>query len=112
MVIPWAIACLSGCTGSLCGNYIVAAVKSPDASHTAYVYTRDCGATTGFSTHVSVIPSEKALPNESGNVLVIGAEQTVQVAWRSSRNLVVGHFAAPVFHRNNRVGSIAVEFEQ
>ena len=38
-----------------CGSSPVQLVQSPDNQHAVAVYARDCGATTGFSTHVSVL---------------------------------------------------------
>jgi len=38
-----------------CGNTIVEALPSPDGSHKAVVFVRNCGATTDFSTQMSVL---------------------------------------------------------
>ncbi len=54
----------------LCGNEIVQDVRSPDGRHRAMLFQRDCGATTGFSTHVSIVGVSKDLADDSGNVLV------------------------------------------
>ena len=53
-----------------CGNDEVVRVPSPDAKFEAVVFQRDCGATTGFSTQVSVVTKGASLPNEAGNVFI------------------------------------------
>ena len=54
--------------GDMCGNHIDNEVVSPNGKTKAVVFQRSCGATTGFSTQISVLPSNKTLPKEAGNV--------------------------------------------
>src|SRR5438093_5481906 len=61
---------VAACTGP-CQNDVVSTVWSPVGSTKAVAFIRNCGATTGFSTHVSVLPGSSDLPNQAGNVLVI-----------------------------------------
>jgi hypothetical protein len=50
-----------------CANTVVARATSPDGAREAVLFQRDCGATTGFSTQISVLaPGEK--PSGGGNV--------------------------------------------
>lgn len=58
-------------TGYICGNDIVSVSKSSDQKKTAIVFRRNCGATTDFSTQVSVRNNETILNSETGNVLII-----------------------------------------
>lgn len=51
----------------MCGNEVLAEYPSPDGRLKAVVFQRDCGATTGFSTQVSILPVSSALENEGGN---------------------------------------------
>lgn len=53
-----------------CTNSVVATVPSPDGNWNAVLFDRQCGASGGFSSHVSVIDSDSKLPVEAGNVLV------------------------------------------
>ena len=48
-----------GCTACVdpCGNEILSEMRSPDGRLKFIVFQRDCGATTAFSTQVSIIPS-------------------------------------------------------
>ena len=65
-------ACLDLSAG--CGNEQLSEVASPDRARRAVVFQRDCGATTPFSTQVSILPAGATLPDSSGNVFVADTE--------------------------------------
>lgn len=110
--------------GGPCGNKVLAEAVSPDQRLKVVVFQRDCGATTGFSTQVSIIGAQEALPNASGNVFTAddnrGAVPTsaaggpvVQVQWASGRALVITHHAgARVFTQKEAVSGVAVAYER
>ena len=79
-----------GATENMCGNEIFKEVSSPDFEFKAVIFQRDCGATTGFSTQVSVMPIAEALPNEGGNVLIIDghpSDTQLEISWLSNNEL-------------------------
>lgn len=53
-----------------CVNDMVGQVQSPDGQFKAVIFERDCGATTDFSTQVSIVPTSTPLPDTAGNVFV------------------------------------------
>ena len=55
-----------------CGNRPVDEVVSPDGERSAVLFVRDCGATTGYSLQMSLVPTGADLPNDGGNVLILG----------------------------------------
>jgi len=60
--------------GGLCGNELIAADSSPNHRYKAIVFVRNCGATTTFGTHVSIIEQNENLSNDDvGNILAIDA---------------------------------------
>lgn len=70
--VPLAIAGLFiYATSDMCGNEMYSEVLSPNGKHKVVVFQRDCGATTGFSTQISIIESDDELENESGNIYII-----------------------------------------
>lgn len=95
--------------GAMCANDVLAEVRSPDGEHKVVVFQRACGATTGFSTQLSLIPSQQALDNASGNIFVADTDHgaaprgpeggpSVVVRWLGSDALeVVHHPKARVF---------------
>ncbi len=106
-----------------CGNTVVAEVLSPDPRYKAVVFHRDCGATTGFSTQVSVIRALDPLPNESGNVFVADGQHgttpptgagglEVGAWWKSGTSLVISHPpGARVFKQATEILGVQVAYE-
>ena len=89
-----AAAMLALAFGGTCGNDVVARVPSPDGQLEAVVFQRDCGATTDFSTQVSVVRTGAALPDAGGNLLVArggppgpGGGPAVWAEWGGARRL-------------------------
>jgi hypothetical protein len=88
----------TGC--GLCRNEEQNRAKSPDGAAEAVLFQRDCGATTDFSTQISVLPSGSSLGDRSGNVFVAGANNDgaaraswggppAAVRWAGPRRLTV-----------------------
>jgi hypothetical protein len=105
----WLIAlCASGC-GDTCGNEELSRVLSPDGMHAVVVFERSCGATTGFSTQVSLVGSGNVLPPEPGNIFIADTNHgaapaaawggpDIQIQWGSNTQVTVSyHRAARVF---------------
>jgi hypothetical protein len=84
------MALLVGGCGDPCGNEISQTVKSPSGKLDAVVFNRNCGATTGFNTQVSVIPAGTNLPAEGGNVFITNGAPPIQVNWQSETKLHIG----------------------
>lgn len=111
---------LSGCS-DVCQNQIVSKVKSPDGLKAAVVFQRDCGATTGFTTQVSILPLGEN-PERSGNVFVAddnhGAAEIgswggpwVSVNWLDASHLQVTYAkGSRVFEKMDDVGEVTVSF--
>jgi hypothetical protein len=103
-----AIAGLGGCADP-CGNEVVASVASPSGALRAVVFTRDCGATTGLSTQLSIVPAGDAAPTGAGNALILGDEVPLAVQWRSDTELVVkGAGSAQAFRREAAVAGVRI----
>ena len=52
----------------MCESYSYKTVVSPNGKYKAVIYQFDCGATTGFSTQISILSAEKMLNDEPGNI--------------------------------------------
>jgi hypothetical protein len=76
----------------------------------AVVFSRDCGATTGYSTQLSIVPSGH-LPESSGNVLVLDGSVPLKLSWPSDGSLSVsGLGQGKIFHQSNQVSGVAVSY--
>ena len=79
-------------TDSMCGNEIYQEIFSPDNEYKAVVFQRDCGATTGFSTQISILRATDELPNNPGNVFIMEGYPdwtNVHVQWETNRSVVI-----------------------
>jgi hypothetical protein len=81
----------------ICSNDIKSEIPSPDNSLVAVIFSRDCGATTGFSIQLSIIPAGSKLPNEIGNVFIEDSgsggtkEMPIYVKWNAAEELSVSY---------------------
>ena len=76
--------------GSGCHNEIFSEVISPNGKYKAVVFERNCGATTGYSTQVSILPASRELQNKKGNVFIQDGHPDwteVRVIWIDDKNL-------------------------
>ena len=73
----------------MCSNDPLQVDSSPAGDRLAIAFIRDCGATTGYSTHVSIVASSGKLHNEPGNVFVVDGKRPVSVGWRADDHLVI-----------------------
>jgi len=106
----------------MCGNEIIAQFPSPQGTRKVVVFQRDCGATTGFSTHASIIGISQVLENEAGNVFASdtdrglapsgpGGGPALAVAWQSENSVRLSfHPKARVFKRESEVEGIHVTY--
>ena len=111
----------AGCSDG-CGNTIVSSKAAPDGRRSAVLFQRDCGATTGFTTQVSILDSGRPLTG-GGNVFTAdddnGAAQAApwggpwaELVWVSPNHLLVRHDAkARVFLQNEDISGVQVRFE-
>lgn len=76
----------------LCGNYPHKEYFSPNGQYSAVIFQRDCGATTGFSTQISILGRGQELENEAGNIYVIDAhpdDVAPDLIWESNEELTI-----------------------
>ncbi|AGK54123.1 DUF5412 family protein [Bacillus sp. 1NLA3E] len=75
--------------GDMCGNDIVQKVISPNGKKVAYIFQRNCGATTGISYQLTLIDADEKLPNKSGNTFV--SDKKFKVKWINDKKLRVNY---------------------
>lgn len=74
----------------LCVNEPLSSLDSPNGVYQAVLFQRNCGATTPYSLHVSVLPYGAVLPDEAGNVLIVRDHNLIpRLYWSSPSNLVL-----------------------
>lgn len=63
-----------------CSNRVTERLVSPDGEWIAILFVRDCGATTGFSTQLTLTRADVDVPEGTGNVFVAGRDKTTLAA--------------------------------
>ena len=94
-----------------CDNEIHIVAPSPDGARKAVVFMRNCGATTGFNTQVSIIPAHMASPRDKGNVLVVDGRHTLRLRWHGNDALEIGGYgSARVFRQTATAAGVRLHF--
>jgi hypothetical protein len=113
---------LSGCFDP-CGNTVIQQIKAPDGLHTAIMFQRDCGATTSFSTQISILGSGTALSG-SGNTFTAdddhGAAKVggwggpwTDMKWIAPNHLLVRYARnTRVFKHKPQVSGVSVSYQR
>lgn len=108
---------LSGCLDP-CENAVRTELVSPDQTKRVVVFERSCGATTPFSTRMSVLDRGAALPHSAGNVFDADSDHgavkdvKVTVQWLSPQQLVIRYPArARVFNSMPGINGVAIAYE-
>ncbi len=113
---------LPGCGADACNDKLISEVSSPDGAARALPFQRDCGATTGFSTQISIVGPGRL--SGGGNAFVADDDHGAAAAapwggpwaemrWTSPTHLLIRYDEkARVFKSEGRVGTVSVSFEK
>ena len=117
-----AIACgLISCGAAACDNTVLSDIQSPDGQHHAVVFGRNCGATTDFSTQVSIEARSNPVSG-AGNIFIAdtdhgkaptgpGGGPEVTARWVDASAVEISYNArARVFHKAARQDGVEVRF--
>ena len=75
---------------NMCVNTIVASSGSPDGRWKVVLFERNCGATTGFSSQISLIDASNELKNKSGNIYISeGRPEGYSLNWKSDNSVEI-----------------------
>ena len=114
-------ALVGGCS-DVCRNTLVSRADSPSGKYSAVMFQRDCGATTGFSTQVSVFQSDQQ-PSGAGNAFRAdddhGAAEAgrwggpwAELRWLAPDHLLIRYAAkSRIFKQVDSVGDVKISYE-
>lgn len=97
-----------------CENTIYQELASPNISRRAVVFERNCGATTGFSTQLSVLSANEELMNDSGNTYIVDGQPdfaNLKLRWLAEDHLLVGNAVKTAHTVKTQVNSVTVTYE-
>lgn len=108
-----------------CGNKILSESKNPSNTYTVVVFVRDCGATTDWSTQVSIIDSYESITDEdTGNLFRIDSDHgaailsneiggpLITTEWVDDRSLKVFYsVGSRIFKQESDYKNILITYE-
>jgi hypothetical protein len=113
---------LGGCSDS-CENSLIRRADAPDWERSAVMFQRDCGATTGFSTQIS-LTSDEGLPSGGGNIFRAddnhgaAADEEwggpwAEIAWLGPDHLQIRYAAnSRIFLQEDEVSGVKISYQQ
>ncbi len=115
--------CSSTPNADMCSNNILKEIISPDKKLKAIIFTRDCGATTGFSSQLSIVDYSDHLENEKGNTLIISDKESdpetetgsvnVNAEWNGNNELTIYfNLKAETFNKKNDTKGVKITYRQ
>lgn len=120
-ILAAAVLTLSSCSDT-CSNTQISRADAPDGLHSAVMFQRDCGATTGFSTQVSIVaPGEQ--PSGSGNTFRADDDHGTAAAgdwggpwaetrWPAPDHLLIRYAAkSRLFEQEDKVSKIKISYQ-
>lgn len=107
-----------GACSPMCTEQTVTTLWSPNGDHHAVLFMRECGATTDFSTQVSVDPGPIRI---GGNAFIADAYRGgtrgswggpwARIAWIAPNTLLIAHDAdARIFVHNHMVDGVRIVY--
>ena len=105
------LAALAACDKQ-CENDVISSTMAPSGHVKAVVFQRGCGATVGANIQVSILEASQTLPNESGNVLIVGGQQAPILLWHSDSQLEIRTIDSPQkFKRETHFSDIVITYK-
>lgn len=121
-ILASGLVALGGCSDD-CVNTVISRADSPDGLHSAVMFQQDCGATTGFSTQISVVERGDE-PSGSGNTLRADGNHGAAapgdwggpwagMTWLSSNRLLIRYAAkSRLFGQENEVLGVKISYQR
>jgi hypothetical protein len=109
-------------SGEMCENSIVRTVDSPDGKRTLALFERSCGATTGFSTQISVL-GRGEVSTGSGNAFIADANHGAaplgewggpwaEIQWLANEHVLIRYAqGSRVFEKDEQVSGVKITYQ-
>ncbi|WP_146151143.1 hypothetical protein [Allosphingosinicella deserti] len=106
----------------MCENTIVQTIESPDRKHVVTMFERSCGATTGFSTQVSVLEYGN-VPTGGGNAFRADTDHGnartggwggpwAEIRWLSNNRLLIRYAqGSRLFEQDEQVSGVKITYQ-
>jgi len=100
---------LSGCEP--CSNDIISELVSPDGNRKIVIFSRNCGATTGFNTQATILKKNQSLPDDGGNIFILDqGEATAE--WKNNAEILVRvDSSARFFKKESALNDVTIFYQ-
>tara|TARA_R110001606_G_scaffold334962_1_gene482948 strand:- start:12 stop:407 length:396 start_codon:yes stop_codon:yes gene_type:complete len=96
----------------MCGNTIIETKFSPNQNNKIVLFHRSCGATTGFSTQVSILEKDNDLENENSAILIIDKD-SLDIKWINDDEVSIEiNKNSEVFKKQNHFNGIKINYKE
>lgn len=100
---------LTSCSN--CSNEISQSIASPSGELKAVIFTRNCGATTGFNTQISIVPTRNELPDDGGNAFIAANAFPVTLRWQSNTALdIISQPPGHIFKQQPTIIGVSIRY--
>jgi hypothetical protein len=101
----------SGCLKPECSNEVMRELPSPDGKAKIVLFSRNCGATTGFNTQTMILNIDEKMPDEPGNTFIVDTGEA-EVTWKKEGGiLVIFDHKVRISRQKTLVRGITIEYQ-
>ena len=120
IVVLFLAVAISACSDQ-CGNHVARQFSDPTGEHVAVLFQSDCGVTTGYSSHVSLLAEDEE-PGEDGNLFVADTNHgaappaaaggpRVEMEWQAPDRLLISYDRrARVFKKVTQLRGVTIDY--
>jgi hypothetical protein len=97
-----------------CKTVVRSSIPSPDGTKSIIIFRKECGATVGFNTQVSIAPTDSSFSSEkSPAFFAISGEHVVMAKWSGNSTVEISSVPEKetVFKSDQRAGDIKVVYK-
>ena len=100
-----------------CGEEVISSTTSPNGRYVAVVFERNCGATTGWVTHVNLrevgrdFPTTAAGTVDAGCIYLADGKPPLKLTWESSSQLRIKAAPAETWVQESNWKGVAIRFK-
>jgi hypothetical protein len=96
-------------TSDMCRNEIISRIEQPSKAYDLIHFRRNCGATTGYSYHLSIIKHGKVLPNKPGNIYISNNDFTAN--WNNNISIMISTSGKDEFKKEKDYSGIQMIYK-
>ena len=97
---------------SLCKNNIIKSSDSPDKFWKVVLFERDCGATTDYSSQVSLLSAGATLEDEAGNIFIAESRsEGYALTWTDTKSILISGIKGEIFKQELSKNGISIRYQ-